>query len=349
MKSQDADISEYITKEYIHNFLNGHFPDTAPITKKIILPKLGSHLVTPRTAYTHHGIYIGEERVIHYSGLSDGLQSGPVEELSLNKFKNGQNFTVKLHPDANFTENEIICRAKKRLNEKNYNLFYNNCEHFINYCIYNIKSSEQVGAVLKTGVHTAMAVLSRSNPATAIATGVVHSSQYIVAYIKGEIPTEKLLKEISHSAVTGASSFYYATLGQVAIPIPVLGALIGATVGYFIGNMLNKSGLIALGDSKLVREAKERRKNIEDLCQHLIPEIKKSRKKLDEYINQYFSDRKIEFSQAFSLLDSSLTDWNPDHLVLALNKINKQFFSSLQFQTFQEFDKFMKTEEALDF
>lgn len=349
MKEQNPDISKYITQQYVDNFLSGCFPDAAPITKKISLPKSGSHLVTPRTGYTHHGIYIGNERVIHYSGLADGLQSGPVEEVSLSEFRSGKKLTIKLHPDAKYSHREIIARAKKRLNEKNYNLIYNNCEHFINYCIYNIKNSEQVGGVLKTSAQTALTTLGRSNPATAIATGVVHSSQHIVAYMKGDISTDKLFKEISHSAVTGASSFYYAALGQVAIPIPILGALIGATIGYFIGNMLNKSGLIALGDSKLVREAKERRKNIEDLCQILIPEIKKGRKKLDEYINQYFSDRKKEFSQAFSLLDSSLTDWDPDHLVLALNKINNQFSSSLQFQTFQEFDQFMGTEEGFEF
>ena len=32
-------------------------------------PPLGSHLVTPRRGYLHHGIYVGARKVVHYSGL----------------------------------------------------------------------------------------------------------------------------------------------------------------------------------------------------------------------------------------------------------------------------------------
>jgi hypothetical protein len=33
-------------------------------------PPLGSHLVTPRRGYLHHGIYVGARKVVHYSGLA---------------------------------------------------------------------------------------------------------------------------------------------------------------------------------------------------------------------------------------------------------------------------------------
>jgi lecithin:retinol acyltransferase len=39
-------------------------------------PPLGAHLVTPRRAYTHHGIYVGLGRVVQYGGLSRGLGRG---------------------------------------------------------------------------------------------------------------------------------------------------------------------------------------------------------------------------------------------------------------------------------
>jgi hypothetical protein len=41
-------------------------------------PPLGSHLVTPRRGYLHHGIYIGGCKVVHYSGPAHGLRGGPV-------------------------------------------------------------------------------------------------------------------------------------------------------------------------------------------------------------------------------------------------------------------------------
>ena len=35
-------------------------------------PPLGSHVVTSRRGYTHHGIFVGDGRVVHYAGLSRG-------------------------------------------------------------------------------------------------------------------------------------------------------------------------------------------------------------------------------------------------------------------------------------
>ena len=49
-------------------------------------PALGSHVVTPRRGYLHHGIYVGGGRVVHYAGLANGLHRGPVEETTLQRF-----------------------------------------------------------------------------------------------------------------------------------------------------------------------------------------------------------------------------------------------------------------------
>lgn len=49
-------------------------------------PPLGAHLTTSRRGYTHHGMYVGRGRVVHYSGLSGFWQGGPVEEVSLSRF-----------------------------------------------------------------------------------------------------------------------------------------------------------------------------------------------------------------------------------------------------------------------
>src|ERR1700693_2534039 len=39
-------------------------------------PQPGTHLVTPRHGYHHHGIYVGEGRVMHYGGLWGALSRG---------------------------------------------------------------------------------------------------------------------------------------------------------------------------------------------------------------------------------------------------------------------------------
>ena len=112
------------------------------------LPALGAHLVTPRRGYTHHGIYVGGGRVIHYGGLSTGFQVRPVEEISLEEFAGGFGWTVRRQP-ATFEVNEIIRRARSRLGEDSYQLVKNNCEHFCQWCRLGRAHSEQVASWFK--------------------------------------------------------------------------------------------------------------------------------------------------------------------------------------------------------
>ena len=60
-------------------------------------PALGAHLTTSRRGYSHHGVYVGRGRVVHYSGLSGFWHCGPVEEVSLSRFANGRAVRVVDH------------------------------------------------------------------------------------------------------------------------------------------------------------------------------------------------------------------------------------------------------------
>ena len=108
------------------------------------MPNLGDHLKSPRGLYTHHGIYIGNDSVIHYSGLSDGIQSGPVEEVSLKEFCAGSSYEVVRHDNRKYSREESVERAKSRIGENAYSVTGNNCEHFVNWCIDGDHKSSQV-------------------------------------------------------------------------------------------------------------------------------------------------------------------------------------------------------------
>ena len=191
--------------------------------------------------------------------------------------------------------------------------------------------------------------IAKSGAPTAIAAGIINASKSMISFLKGDMDSEQLVDEISHTAITSTSSFYYGALGQAVIPIPVVGALVGAGVGYFVGNMIHQSGLVALGDSAVVKAAKERRRQIEEICLAAIPEIQKNRAELEEKLDAYFSDRKAVFIAAFSSMDKALWEWNPDKFAENLNVINKKFGTTLPFTSFKEFDLVMRSNKAFDF
>lgn len=108
---------------------------------------LGAHLSSQRPGYTHHGIYVGDGKVVHYAGLSDGFSKGGICETTLEEFSsNRTEVTVIMHlnPHKKFTPIEIVKRARDRIGENNYNVIFNNCEHFATWCATGAASSHQV-------------------------------------------------------------------------------------------------------------------------------------------------------------------------------------------------------------
>jgi len=106
-------------------------------------PPLGAHLITRRTFYSHHGIYVGDGRVIHYSGFGHGLRRGPVEEVTLERFAQGHGIRLR-HDRRCFERRDVVERARSRLGEQYYDMLRNNCEHFCTWALCDEMQSRQV-------------------------------------------------------------------------------------------------------------------------------------------------------------------------------------------------------------
>ncbi len=125
---------------------------------------LGAHIVSPRVGYSHHGIYVGSGFVVHYSGLANGIESGPVEEVSVSLFASGSDVYLCQHADAAFKRHEIVNRARSRIGENLYDVFSNNCEHFCMWCVTGNHHSSQVDngtAVTTTGSASITGLVAR--------------------------------------------------------------------------------------------------------------------------------------------------------------------------------------------
>lgn len=111
-------------------------------------PDVGAHLVTPWMGFAHHGIYVGDGKVVHYGALVYDIIRRPVEEVSLERFAEGRPVFVVEHAGTTFRGQAVICRARSRLGEDRYRLLSNNCEHFVEWCLYGVARSFQVTTAL---------------------------------------------------------------------------------------------------------------------------------------------------------------------------------------------------------
>jgi hypothetical protein len=107
-------------------------------------PPFAAHLVTPRRGYIHHGLYVGNGRIIHYPGLVRGLRRRAVEEVSLEEFARGRPVAVRMDSQPRFAGVEAVRRARSRLGENRYHIIRNNCEHFCEWCLNGVSRSRQL-------------------------------------------------------------------------------------------------------------------------------------------------------------------------------------------------------------
>jgi hypothetical protein len=113
-------------------------------------PVPGAHITSPRRGYLHHGIYVGNGRVVHYAGLAHCFFRGPVEEVSLAQFAGGRSVWTRWRRQPAFDSAEIIRRARSRVGEDRYQILHNNCEHFCEWCIQGESRSYQVEILLSS-------------------------------------------------------------------------------------------------------------------------------------------------------------------------------------------------------
>ena len=118
---------------------------------KLIEPVKGDHIRVKSNQLYHHGIYLGDEEVVQFGGPFDMFtkpESIVVEKVHIEDFLKGGFLEVKVFDRKEKKEkkspDEIVKTALSMLGTGGYDLLRNNCEHFVNYCIFGVKKSSQV-------------------------------------------------------------------------------------------------------------------------------------------------------------------------------------------------------------
>jgi hypothetical protein len=139
-----------------------------PVIKKQDVRKLkkGDIVGVSRGIYDHYGIYRGKstDEVIHFTSLDSDTSpdNNEIQITSFNTFLRGSDsyFIVDLSrsnpadfgmhvailsSDSKFKRSEIVQRAlSKVLSGEKYDILSNNCEHFVFWCVTEVKYSSQV-------------------------------------------------------------------------------------------------------------------------------------------------------------------------------------------------------------
>lgn len=184
--------------------------------------------------------------------------------------------------------------------------------------------------------------ISKSNMPAMVVTACLSTGKSIKKYAVGELNEAELAQEIGLSVTGMMSSSMFAAIGQVAIPIPVLGALIGGMVGYALTNTVYQSFFDVLKEAKL---STERRQLIEMQCEAARLLSKEYELKIKELFAYRIKELEIYGNIMFDALDSP--DISPDEFCAKMNRFAEELGAKISVKNIAELDQAMLSTDPL--
>ncbi len=204
-----------------------------------------------------------------------------------------------------------------------------------------------LGAAIKGGMQQSgqqtLRGLANSSAPTLVVNICLSLGSSIKRYVHGEISESELLAEVGEKGAGMLSSGMMAALGQIAIPIPFVGAAIGGMVGYTLSSIFYQSALDAAKGAEQSRVNLERVRAIETDARAQIAEQQAA---LDAFVRTEMSQLHQETQQLF-LAISVVGAGSVDQLAQAINHYAGLLGKQLQFASQAEFDDFMLSDQPL--
>lgn len=164
----------------------------------------------------------------------------------------------------------------------------------------------------------------------------------IKRYVNNEIDEAQLLHEIGEKGAGMLSSGMMAALGQIAIPIPVVGAAIGGMIGYTLSSMFYQSALEAARGAALSRDRLAQISAVETEARACIAQ---QQALLDEFMAREIPQLHKDTHRLFKAISGDTENIND--LAFAVNDFASLLGIQLQFQTMSDFEDFMDSDKPL--
>lgn len=180
--------------------------------------------------------------------------------------------------------------------------------------------------------------LSASNVPGKVITAVMITGDTLKRYSRGEITTQECIIELGEKGLNFATTGYAMAIGQALIPIPIVGAAVGALVGSVLTGNYYNSLVNTLRTREL--EHQERLRIIAE-CERAAREERAFREELEEYLEEYFQDFQDCFDEALSEIKFAFQAGDADGIIAGANQITRKLGGKVQYENITEFKSFL--------
>lgn len=170
---------------------------------------------------------------------------------------------------------------------------------------------------------------------------VMATGDVLYRYAKGEISTVECIGQLGQRGVSTVTTGYAMAAGQALIPIPFVGAAVGAMVGAaFSGAIWN--GLQKIIGGTEVAEAEYLRAKAE--ADAAIARMRQERANFIAATNQLFAERAQAINAGFDTYCAASIDNDFNQMAMGLNQIAASFGRDIGIHNFDDFDKMMQND-----
>lgn len=181
-------------------------------------------------------------------------------------------------------------------------------------------------------------VLSESNVPGKVITAAMVTGDTLRRYGNGEITTQECLIELGEKGLNFATTGYSMAVGQALIPIPVVGAAVGALVGSIMTSNYYNELITTLKTKEL--EHQERLYIIAE-CEKAAKETRAFRVELENYLSAYFREYHDCFNEALSTMHFAFQTGDADGVIAGANQITRKLGGKVYYDNMNEFKTFL--------
>lgn len=205
-------------------------------------------------------------------------------------------------------------------------------------------SGSAIKGIMQNSTSQYIRTLSKTNlPGTLVAVTVTVGKS-LTKYFRGEIDGLECMQDLGQEGANMVASAIFATIGQIAIPIPVVGGLIGGMLGYSLSAASFGFLKEALENEKIARE---NRLKIEEACNNYIQFMDEYKSYISENINNYLYKEQDIFSKSFEGILDAAKIGDINWFIDSANDISLQFGKQPVIKDTMDFLQKMESDETI--
>ena len=183
--------------------------------------------------------------------------------------------------------------------------------------------------------------LAKTTAPVAIASAVVSIGEAAYQYATGDIDRQELINRCGEVALRNTGAWAYGVVGQTLIPIPVVGALVGSTVGYATSAMILEGFKLARVAAAAADAAEDRLRELETQVLAAIKTMEEHRLALEALIDQEAKQYREVLVPLMDGLEQALTAGEDSNAMQCLVALSLELGEKLEWSSLPEFDEFM--------